>query len=166
MKKIAVLLAALMLVCTLASCAVISGPEQTHEVFELSITMQGNFVRQSGGAYGANVIMSTPSVCVAFYRLEADTVHNYSAEKDLSPALFANFYMDKYMLKEYEIQREDDLVYIETNIDVDGTEYTYFYTFYCGENTYWVVEMSCAADKYEEARPEFVKWANSVTLDQ
>ena len=36
MRKIAVLLAALMLVCTLASCAVISGPEQTHEVFELS----------------------------------------------------------------------------------------------------------------------------------
>ena len=60
MKKMAVLLAVLMLVCTLASCAVISGPEKTHEVFELSITMQGNFVRQSGAAYGANVILSTP----------------------------------------------------------------------------------------------------------
>lgn len=164
MKKIAFFLAALMLLSTLTSCALLGGSEQTFEVHELSITLKGRFTKQTGFTT-ANAVIASPDVCVALYRFEKSDLKTFETDDDMSAALFATYYMDHYLLKEAEIQSDGDLVYISIPYEDNGDEFTYFFSFYAAETTYWVVEMSCDSDKYEKKLPDFIQWANSVTID-
>ena len=163
MKKIAFLLAALMLLSTLTSCALLGGSEQTFEVHELSITLKGRFMKQTGFTT-ANAVIASPDVCVAHYRFDESDL-KYATTDDMSAALFATYYLDYYLMKDAEIQRDGDLVYVAIPYEDNGDEFTYFFSFYAAETTYWVVEMSCDSDKYEKKLPDFIEWANSVTID-
>lgn len=64
-----------------------------------------------------------------------------------------------------EIKVEEGLTYIEcTGNDDDGESWTYFLTFLRNGDYFWTVQFHCMTEEYEEFKPYFIEWANSISF--
>lgn len=89
-------------------------------------------------------------------------------------SIFEGF--EKYTLKEYgelsirnneldsEVKKEDGVVYYEyeSYIESDATNYIYLASVYKTEDSFWTVTFAVAEEQYEEYKPYFMEWAQSV----
>ena len=171
MKKIIAILAALMLVLSLTSCSeFIEGfkegwdeaTTQTFTVKEMSITLKGVFVQEDelNAEFDAVFISLDSGVLVARYTYE-------DLGYDTDPRLSVDELAQKYVsLLETDavVSTEDGVTYFSDSMEVDGTAFTYFYTFFVSDAAYWCVQMYCPTESFEEMRPSFMEWAKSVTF--
>jgi hypothetical protein len=174
MRKIVVLLTALALVCSLTSCSFVDTfvesfvqaweeeTTQTYTVKEMSITLTGLFIRQDDYAEGCDAV---------FLSMDLDTVvavsrmtYEHVGIPNMSAAQFAEYYAMLLMERDVTAAEEGGLTYLEETLTREEGERAFLYAFYTFEETYWVVVMSCPAEVYGEKRPDFMKWAGSVTF--
>lgn len=174
MKKIIAILAAIMLLCSLTSCSMVDAfvegfkqgweesTTQTFRVQEMFITLKGLFSQQDdlNETFDGVFVSLNSGVLVARYTYE-------DLGYDTDPALNVDEFAQKYadlIDTEVAVASEDGVVYFTESMDVEGTDFTYFYTFFVSETAYWCVQMYCPTEDFEEMRPNFIEWAQSVTF--
>ena len=160
MKKIAVILAALMLVCTLASCSMLN-PTKTYTVQEMSITLDGLFYQQNDLAEEMDAVFLSTSEMIMINRLTPDEL---GLDVDVNTENISELYAD-LLGEETDLREEDGITYFLTTMDVDGQTLACFYTVYASEEAYWLVGMIPLDGALEEKIPTYVQWAKSVTFN-
>ncbi len=66
------------------------------------------------------------------------------------------------------VSEDEDLVSFEYgyfNKEVNMA-YKYFTTMFKGDDAFWLVQFACEEDKYETLKPEMIKYAKSVNVNQ
>lgn len=67
-------------------------------------------------------------------------------------------------LQDKTVKHEDGLTCFEFESTVDGVTYSYFATVYQNGNDYWLLQFASKKTQYSRMRPEFVKYAKTVTF--
>ena len=174
MKRFAVLLTALLLVCTLTSCSFTEAlledffkaweeeTTETYTVEEMSITLTGIFTRQDDLAegYDAAFVSFTTGVMVA--RLTYGEL-GYDTDPHLTAYQLAETYT-ALAGTEHGVEEADGVIFFTDTQTVGTEDFAYFYAFYTSEQAYWVVAMYCPAENYEKNLPDYLRWAQSVTF--
>ena len=162
MKKIAILLAVLMLTLSLASCGLM-GPK-TFTVDDLSITVEGFFTEQNGLNEEYNLILISPDAGVMILKETFEEFEKADLDTDMSVKEYAEIVMFGNGLSG-DPTEEDGMTYFTYTEEVDGTEFTYMGFCYRGTDAYWLVQIYCPTEDYEAKKPEMMEWAKSVSFD-
>ena len=174
MKRIAVLLAALMLVISLTSCSLAdafmegfqegweAGTTKTYEIQEMRITLSGIIAEPDGASEGYDAVFVSFTTGVMVSRFTYEEL-GFESDPRMTADQLADTYAD-LMENEVTVKEEAGLICFVDDTTVEYTGLTYFYTFYTSEQAYWVVTMYCPAEDYEEKCSDFIKWASSVTF--
>ena len=160
MKKLAIILATLLLALSFTSCGTVAdiGREIAQQEYtvsdEMNITLTGFFTQQDALFVGYTALfLSMDSMVLVIERDVDDTTpYDYACKMamgvGLSPA-------------DVEIFREDCARYsYVTNLlgkEFAGVCYVYYH-----EGTIWMVDMVCEPDQFEALENEFRYWAGSV----
>ncbi len=161
MKKIAILMAVLMLTLSLASCGLM-GPK-TFTVDDLSITVKGFFTEQNGLNEAYDLILISPDAGVMILKETFTELTSAALDTNMSVKDYAKIVMTSNVLEGTPTE-EDGLTYFTFTETVDGTEFTYMGFCYRGTDAYWLVQIYCPSADYEAKKPEMMEWAKSVTL--
>lgn len=172
MKKIAVILAALMLVLSLTSCAGFveefkaawdEATTQTFEVDEMNITLKGVFVQQDDLVENVDAVFFSLEAQVMVSRLTYRDL-GFDSEPNLTAQRMAEAYVE-ILDSDLEVVVEDGLVSVTDEHILDGTSMTSVYYFYTSDGAYWLVQMYCPTESFAEMQSSFNEWAGSVTFD-
>jgi hypothetical protein len=161
MKKIAILMAVLMLTLSLASCGLM-GPK-TFTVDDLSITVEGFFTEQNGLNEAYDLILISPDAGVMILKETFAEFTSAALDTNMSVKDYAKIVMTSNALQGAPTE-EDGLTYFTYTETVDGTEFTYMGFCYRGTDAYWLVQIYCPTADYETKKPEMMEWAKSVTF--
>ena len=162
MKKIAILLAALMLTLSLASCGLM-GPK-TFTVDDLSITVEGFFTEQNGLNEAYDLILISPEAGVMVLKETFTEIAEADLDSNMSVKEYAKIVMNGNSLEGTPVE-EDGMTYFTYTAEADGTEFTYMGFCFRGTDAYWLVQIYCPTEDYETKKPEMMKWAKSVSFD-
>ena len=161
MKKIALLMAVLMLTLSLASCGLM-GPK-TFTKDGISITVKGFFTEQNGLNEEYNLILISPDAGVMILKETFDSFASVALDTNMSVKEYAKIVMSGNSLKG-DPTEEDGTTYFTYTEDVDGTEFTYMGFCYRGTDAYWLVQIYCPTEDYMDKKPEMMEWAKSVSF--
>ncbi len=162
MKRIAFLMAVLMLTLSVASCSFFAG-EKTFTVDSLSITVKGMFTEQNQLSEDHDLVLISPEAGVMILKETFDELENAGLKSDMSVREYAEIIMKGNSFTGSPTE-EDGLTYFTYTDTTDGTEFTY--TAYCfrGGDAYWMVQIYCATSDYEDMKADITAWAKSVTF--
>ncbi len=161
MKKIAILLAALMLTLSLASCGLM-GPK-TFTVDDLSITVEGFFTEQNGLNEAYDLILISPEAGVMVLKETFTEIAEADLDSNMSVKEYAKIVMNGNSLEGTPVE-EDGMTYFTYTAEADGTEFTYMGFCFRGTDAYWLVQIYCSTEDYETKKPEMMEWAKSVVF--
>jgi hypothetical protein len=161
MKKIALLMAVLMLTLSLASCGLMG--EKTFTKDGISITVKGFFTEQNGLNEDYNLILISPDAGVMILKETFDSFASVALDTNMSVKDYAKIVMTSNVL-EGEPTEEDGLTYFTYTAESEGQEFTYIGFCFRGSDAYWLVQMYSPSDKFETMKPDFVTWAKSVVF--
>ena len=161
MKKIAFILAVLMLTLSLASCGLMG--EKTFTKDGISITVKGFFSEQNDLNEDYNLILISPDTGVMILKETFEEFEEADLDTDMSVKEYAKIVMTSNVLEGDPIE-EDGMTYFVYTEDVDGTEFTYMGFCYRGTDAYWLVQIYCPTEDYMDKKPEMMEWAKSVTF--
>ena len=159
MKKIAILLAVLMLTLSLASCGLMG--EKTFTKDGISITVKGFFTEQNDLNKDYNLILISPDAGVMILKETFEEFEKADLDTDMSVKEYADIVMFGNGLSG-DPTEEDGMTYFTYTEEVDGTEFTYMGFCYRGTDAYWLVQIYCATADYEAKKPDMMDWAKSV----
>lgn len=167
MKKAVLLLTALILILSLSSCSMLleqmESQTQTLTVDNLSMTVSGVFTQDAEPhrAYDVEYLFRNLGIGIKKTTFEAMEAKGYTSELTLIE--YASV-----LIKELNCPAvpymEGDLIYFTHTDATDGEECTFFTAVYRTEDAYWFVRFYCPIDEYEEMRPTFVAWAETVSF--
>ena len=161
MKKIAILLAVLMLTLSLASCGLMG--EKTFTKDGISITVKGFFTEQNDLNKDYNLILISPDAGVMILKETFEEFEKADLDTDMSVKEYADIVMFGNGLSG-DPTEEDGMTYFTYTEEVDGTEFTYMGFCFRGTDAYWLVQIYCATADYEAKKPDMMDWAKSVTF--
>lgn len=162
MKKIAILMAVLMLTLSLASCGLLGG-EKTFTVDGLSITVKGMFSEQNDLNETFDLILISPEAGVMILKETFAEFEEADLDTDMSVKEYAEIVMLGNSLSGAPTE-EDGLTYFTYTAESEGTNFTYVGFCYRGADAYWLVQMYCPTEDFEATKPDFITWAKSVTF--
>ena len=162
MKRIAILMAVLMLTLSLASCGLMG--EKTFTKDGISITVKGFFTEQNDLAEGFNLILISPDAGVMILKETFTEFEEAGLDTDMSVKDYAKIVMKGNGFSGDPIE-EDGMTYFIYTETADGTEFTYMGFCYRGTDAYWLVQIYCPTEDYEAKKPEMMEWAKSVSFD-
>lgn len=155
-KPLSLFLAVILILFAAAGC--ISGPkEKSFEKAGMTIVLTDDFVEKE-------IVFATAY---------------YESENTIASALKQEFYLfgdAEITLPEYaqfviyrndfnvDIQEKEGLTCFEREIEAHGKDYTFFTTFFKGDDAFWLFEFMCETKNYEELLPSFIKYAKSVKI--
>ena len=158
-KAVAVLVAALMIL-SLASCAFFP-KEKPFSVSEMLIMLTDAF--EEAEFEGYTKAFDSRKAAVFVLREDKSLLNGV----DLSLEEYAELTKAANASRgPGEIKNEDGLTYFEYDYyGNDGTTiYSYLTTMFESDDAFWLVQFACAEPEYEKMRPEFIKYAKSVTF--
>ena len=162
MKKILALITVIVMSLSLASCSLFdvrNSPKKTFEADGMSITLTTAFSEEDYEGYTA----CYDSHQVAVFVLKEDV-------DDFEDGLTLEEYADLLVLANAdsgaEKSKEKDMITMEYEAvsGEDNEKYTYFGVVYEGSDAFWMVQFVCKSSKYEDFKPDFIKWAESVSF--
>lgn len=162
MKKIAILMAVLMLTLSLASCGLLGG-EKTFTVDGLSITVKGMFSEQNDLNEAFDLILISPEAGVMILKETFAEFEEADLDTDMSVKEYAEIVMPGNSLSGDPTEK-DGLTYFTYTAESEGTNFTYVGFCYRGADAYWLVQMYCPTEDFEATKPDFITWAKSVTF--
>ena len=161
MKRIAILMAVLMLTLSLASCGLMG--EKTFTKDGISITVKGFFTEQNELNEEYDLILISPDAGIMILKETFDEFASVALDTNMSVKEYAKIVMTGNTLEGDPIE-EDGMTYFVYTEDVDGTEFTYMGFCYRGTDAYWLVQIYCPTEDYETKKPEMMEWAKSVSF--
>ena len=161
MKKIAILLAVLMLTLSLASCGLMG--EKTFTKDGISITVKGFFTEQNDLNKDYNLILISPDAGVMILKETFEEFEKADLDTDMSVKEYAEIVMFGNDLSG-DPTEEDGMTYFTYTEKVDGTEFTYMGFCYRGTDADWLVQIYCPTEDYEAKKPDMMEWAKSVSF--
>lgn len=60
---------------------------------------------------------------------------------------------------------EDGLVTISYQMEANGKKYELLGSREKGKRRFWLVQFVCESDIFEESKPQFVEWAQTITIE-
>ncbi|MBP3666207.1 MAG: hypothetical protein J6K29_04050 [Clostridia bacterium] len=162
MKRIALVMAALMLILSLASCGLLGG-EKTFTVDSLTITVKGMFSEQNELNEEYDLILISPKAGVMILKETFAEFEEVNLDTDMSVKEYAQIVMKGNQLTGAPTE-EDGQTYFTYTAESDGTEFTYMGFCFRGTDAYWLVQMYCPTEDFETIKPDFMTWAKSVTF--
>ncbi len=166
MKKIIVLLVALLMVLSCVSCGkgVLDTPAKEFSVDGLTITLTESFKAQSTKDYVA--YFEAPGNVVIFVLKEAfsegTNVENLTLEEYVDAVYLTHIGKDPDDI--ITIDELPVMEYSDENTQFKET-YRFFTVMFKGPDAFWSVQFSCLESEYEAYRPHFIEWAKTVTFD-
>lgn len=166
MKKIATSLTAIFLACLLlAGCGsldVRNASEKQFTVEEATLTLTSAFTQTTVDGYTG--CFDSPTVAVLLLKESFDLMDGFG---DYSLEDYAQLvYQSNASRNPGEVQQENGLTYLEYEFhnDDDGKDYKYFTSMYKAGTAFWLVQFACETSKYDDYRPDFIRWAGTVTF--
>lgn len=163
MKRIALLLAAVLLTLSFASCGLAG--EKTFEADGMSITVKGMFTEQNELNEDQNLVLISPDAGV----LAVKETFTDIAAANLDPEMSAKEYAAVVMKgngQTGEPTEADGLTYFTYTNTSDDTEFTYMAFAYRASDAFWLVQAYCPTEDFEKQQPDFITWAKSVTFTE
>ena len=160
MKKVLAVLIAAVMVLSLAGCELFP-KEKPFSVDEMLITLTDAFAEAEFEGY----TKAFDSRKAAVFVLREDKALLNGVE--LSLAEYAELTKAANANRgPGEIKTEDGLTYFEYESygSDEQTIYSYFTTMFESKDAFWLVQFTGLRSEYEKLRPEFVKYAQSVTF--
>ena len=160
MKKAVAVLIAVIMVMSLAGCELFP-KEKAFGVNEMLITLTDAFTEADFEGY--TKAFDSRKTAVFVLREDKSVLNGV----ELSLAEYADLTRAANESRgPGEIKNEDGLTYFEYDYyGSDGaTIYSYFTTMFNSDEAFWLVQFACQRDEYEKLRPEFIKYAQSVTF--
>ena len=161
MKKIAFLMAVLILTLSLASCGLMG--DKTFTVDGLTITVKGFFSEQNDLNEAYNLILISPDAGVMILKETFSSLEAVGLDTDMTVKKYAEIVMKGNGFTGSPVE-EDGMTYFTYTETADGTEFTYMGFCYRGTDAYWLVQIYCTSEDYESMKPDMMEWAKSVTL--
>ena len=161
MKKIALLMAVLMLTLSLASCGLAG--EKTFSADGISITVKGFFTEQNDLAEGFNLILISPKAGVMILKETFTSLEAADLDTNMSVKEYASIVMKGNQLTG-DPTEEDGLTYFTYTKTADGTDFTYMGFCFRSTDAYWLVQIYCPTKDYASMKPDMMTWAKSVTF--
>lgn len=161
MKKITLVMAALLLVLSLASCGLMG--EKTFTVDGLSITVEGFFSEQNNLNEDFDLILISPDAGVMVLKETFAEFNDAGLDTDMSVKEYASIVMKGNQLTGSPTE-EDGLTYFTYTAESEGQEFTYMGFCFRGTDAYWLVQMYSPSSDFETMKPDFMTWAKSVTF--
>lgn len=90
------------------------------------------------------------------------------SEAGLSVDISESEYLDMVIQSnslENEPEETDGLHTVTFTKEVSGQNMTYFALAKRGTDAFWLVQFACPTDTFENMRPQFIKWAKTVTVE-
>lgn len=164
MKKIITAALALILAISMTACGLVSANEKTFESNGLKITLNDSFKENESAAY--DVVFE--SAYSAFFALKEsfemlDALEDYTLEEYAGLVALANESKTEEGFKE-----QDGLLCLEyTYHDEEANaDYAYLTTVFKGPDAFWTVQFACEADKFEDLKPDFMKWFKTIEFSE
>ena len=136
------------------------GTAQTYTVKELTITMTEGFEDMDSEDYDR---VLQKGMCVVMFLEEPFT--NLDGMEDLSVEEYYDL-LRFHNSSIGQIQREQGVSYVVTQFQAPDTGicWNYMLVVHTGTDAFWLVEMAIPENKWEEMKPELLKWAASVEV--
>ncbi len=160
MKKVIAVLVAAVMVLSLAGCELFP-KEQPFSVNEMLITLTDAFTEAEFEGY--TKAFDSRKAAVFVLREDKSLLNGV----ELSLAEYADLTRAANSSRgPGEIKNDDDLTYFEYESfgSDEQTVYSYFTALYESDSAFWLVQFAGERANYEKLRPEFIKYAKSVTF--
>ena len=66
---------------------------------------------------------------------------------------------------DYEIQKDDDLVYFTYEKESNGKKYYYLSALVKGSDAFWLTNFACNESDKDKYKSKFIKWAKTIKVD-
>ena len=161
MKRFSKLLLILTLSVTLllSSC---SAQPKSFTVEEITITLTNRFSKLEQEGFTA--VYGSLSAAVMLTREEFALFEGTTLSADSTVEEYAESVIDAQELKNVEIKTEDGLTYFIYDGSADGVTYTYLATVHKSKDAFWLIQFGTKADRFANAKSEFMTFAKSVTF--
>lgn len=166
MKKIMTAAIALILAISLTACGnlldVRNAKEKTFDSNGLKITLTEAF--KESEAEGFDVVIDSLSVALFAVKEPFDSFEGFG---DLSLEEYADLvYQANSSKTPKEFEENDGVLCMEYNFYNEETKinYSYLSAVFKGPDAFWTVQFACDEKKYEDLKPDFIKWFKTVEI--
>ena len=152
----------LLVVCCLCGCSKIDTltEDQTLTFMDLSITLPGYFENRLHSDYTAK-----DTFMYGVYEITVTGVREGKALFDQVPTLeeYGNLLISGNQLSS-TLQQEEGLTTFTFSLMDGKTSYTHLAAIYEGSDSFWLVQISCKTENFEDSRESFLTYLKSVTV--
>lgn len=163
MKKVLALILTAVFSLTLL-CACSAPVEQTFTVDDkFRITLDSSFSEQEVEGLSAAFVSNKYGVTVLRETFETLDELGYEGSE-----LSENDYLKLVMAAndlENEITEDSGFQTFTVDNTVENATFTYFGLALKGDDSFWLVQLYCEKDNFEESKPTLIEWAKTITLN-
>ena len=157
-----ILVCVLLVVCCLCGCAKIDTltEDQTLTFMDLTITLPGYFEDRLHKDYTAK-----DTFMYGVYEITVTGVREDKALFDEVPKLeeYGNLLITNNNLTS-TLQQEEGLTTFTFSLMDGKTSFTHLAAIYEGSESFWLVQISCKTENFEDSRESFLTYLKSVTV--
>ncbi len=140
-----------------------SGPqEKQFSKSGLTITLTDEFSENDSSTMTA--LYSSQEYVVAVLKEEFTLLEQAGIATDISETEYAQIVLTNNSI-EGSPTTEDGLVTISYEMEANGKNMSYWGVAKKGSDAFWLVQFVCESDIFEESKPQFVEWAQTITIE-
>lgn len=171
-RTIALLTAVVLVLLSVTGCGFLGSSEKTLTSEGLSITLTGRFSVDDTDLSSVNTFVTTaftsPLDGIAVY-----ACREYKDEINVADDFDASDYLDFFTTNLPDtaeeisaVKAEDGVEYFDYISYIDGQNmyFQYLNTTYESDDAFWILQFCCRESDYEKNKPDFIKWAKTVTF--
>lgn len=159
MKKICTLILMMVLLLNLTSCSLLGMISKDFTVSDMTITLTNGFVEKDV----VNFTTTYQSTNVVVFVLE-EYKTQLGGVSDLDE--YIELILEANMFYDIDYKKEDSYVYYEYEKEVSGKDYYYYARAYETEDSFWLVQFACFANKKDKLFDDITKYADSIVFEE
>ncbi len=143
------------------------GREKTFEIKDMRITLTNEFKEAVKlEKKDCDLILASKNV-IAYFKEDSWALYtnDYS---ETTEEEYAEIILRENEIKDAKIKTEKGTTYSEYEYENTDTnkKYYHFCAFYIGDEAFWTVQFTTEANKAQEMKPQFIKWAKTVEFSE
>lgn len=158
-KIISVFIILSVIISIFAGC---TAAEKTFSKDGLSITLTEDFIEQEIEPFTATY--ATSKYFVSTLKEDFSVFEQAEISTDISENEYAKIVMENNKI-EGEPKETDGIITFSYENDDSGEAFSYLTTVKKGTNAFWVIQLACKSDIYEENKEQLLTWAKTITVE-
>lgn len=163
-KRMAALLISVMLVLSITGCS--GNKAKDFTVDDMTITLTNSFVE--GAVETQTAVYSNDDYIVTVLKQDFMQLETMNMPTDMDVGTYALMVIEENGLDsdieilESEVEDYSYVVGFTYEKQIEEANYSYYTTVYRSDSAYWFIQFATKTEQFEEAKPQFIKWAKTV----